>query len=179
MALYRGEIAMLDDYLAEILAVLEERDPGLENTVVMLTSDHGECFGEGGIHHNHVPSLYEVTQHVPLILHLPGDQGAGVRVDATVAHLDILPTFLRAAGLERPASLDHIQSYALQDALDEEFDTDDRILYLEAQQFKLGDTRKQGWRLRRPRALQTQRLQPIPISISGQIFGSFYCPCIQ
>jgi len=146
MARYRGEIAMLDDYLAEILAVLEERDPGLENTVVLLTSDHGECFGEGGIYHDHVPSLYEVTQHVPLILHLPGGQGAGVRVKETVAHLDILPTFLRAAGLERPESLDHIQSYALQDALREDFATADRTLYLEAQQFKLGDARKQGLR---------------------------------
>ncbi|MFK5955600.1 MAG: sulfatase [Planctomycetota bacterium] len=146
MARYRGEIAMLDDYLAEILEALEERDPGLKNTVVLLTADHGECFGEGDIYHDHVPSLYEVTQHVPLILHLPGDLGAGTRVSQTVAHLDIVPTFLAAAGIERPESLDHIQSYALQGALNDDFATDNRTIYMEAQQFKLGKARKQGWR---------------------------------
>lgn len=154
MARYRGEIAMLDDYLAEILAALEERDPGLKNTVVLLTSDHGECFGEGGVYHDHVPSLYEVTQHVPMILHLPEDQGAGMRVEETVAHLDILPTFLRAAGLERPASLDNLQSYALQDALQEGFGDPERTIYMEAQQFKLGDARKQGWRTQDWKMLQ-------------------------
>lgn len=146
MARYRGEIAMLDDYLAEILGVLEARDPGLKNTLVLLTADHGECFGEGEIYHDHVPSLYEATQHVPMILHLPGGVGAGTRVSETVAHLDIVPTFLAAAGLERTSALDDVESYPLQGFLQSGFGSKERIIYMEAQQFKLGKARKQGWR---------------------------------
>lgn len=147
MDLYRAEIAMLDDYLGRLMPVLEERDPGLANTLIILTSDHGECFGEGGIVQNHVPSLYEATQHVPMVVHLPGGEGAGTQVQETVCHLDIVPTMLKAAGLELPEELEEVQSYPLQNAIDGTgFGGGERLLYLEAQQFMLGDERKQGWR---------------------------------
>ncbi|MGB0952128.1 MAG: sulfatase [Planctomycetota bacterium] len=147
MDLYRAEIAMLDDYLGRLMPILEERDPGLANTLIILTSDHGECFGEGGIVQNHVPSLYEATQHVPMIVHLPGGEGAGTRVDQTVCHLDIVPTFLKASGLDLPEDLEEVQSYPLQNAIDGTgFGDGERLLYLEAQQFKLLDEKKQAWR---------------------------------
>lgn len=147
MDLYRAEIAMLDDYLGRLMPVLEERDPGLSNTLIIFTSDHGECFGEGGIVQNHVPSLYEATQHVPMIVHLPGGEGAGTQVQETVCHLDVLPTFLKAAGLDLPEALEEVQSYPLQNAIDGRgFGGGERLLYLEAQQFKLGKEKKQGWR---------------------------------
>lgn len=147
MDLYRGEIAMLDDYLGRLMPVLEARDPGLANTLIIFTSDHGECFGEGGIVQNHVPSLYEATQHVPMIVHLPGGEGAGTHVQETVCHLDIVPTVLKAAGLELPEALEEVEAYPLQNAIDGSgFGGEERLLYLEAQQFMLLGEKKQGWR---------------------------------
>ena len=105
MALYRAEIEEVDAYLGEVLAAQEERDPGLRNTLVVVTADHGECFGEGGIELNHVGSLYEATQHVPLIIRPPGGVPGGVRIRRTVGHEDLMPTFLHAAGLEVPENL--------------------------------------------------------------------------
>lgn len=147
---YRGDVAMLDDFLVDLLAELEKHDPGLENTVVLLTSDHGECFGEGDLHKTHTESLYEATQHVPMFLHLPGHQGAGLQVEETVTHSDIYPTLMAAAGLE--SDLVQIEdAYPLQQALlAGGMEDKARSVYMEAHHFNLnnrrGDRRIQAWR---------------------------------
>jgi len=99
MTRYRAEIMELDDLLGRFLGDLEARDPGLAHTAILLTADHGECFGEHGLE-KHSPSLLEATQHVPCILHLPGDGAAGRRVPELVAHVDVEPTLLALAGLD-------------------------------------------------------------------------------
>ncbi len=147
MARYRGEIAMLDNWLGSFLDVLDAHDPGLNNTLIVLTSDHGECFGEGGIHHNHVPSLYEATQHVPLVVHFPQHAGAGLRVAETVTHLDIMPTFLLAAQVDIEGEAQDVASYPLQLAYSKNgMGYSSRDVYLEAQQKTLADDRLRGWR---------------------------------
>jgi arylsulfatase A-like enzyme len=150
-ARYRGDVAMMDDFLIEMLAELEKHDPGLENTVVLLTSDHGECFGEGDLHKTHTESLYEATQHVPMFLHLPGHKGAGLKVEETVTHSDIYPTLMAAAGLESRSERNE-NAYPLQQALLPSGMVDkERKVYMEAQHFNLerakgGDRRIQAWR---------------------------------
>jgi len=152
-ARYRGDVAMMDDFLVELLAELEKHDPGLENTVVLLTSDHGECFGEGDLHKTHTESLYEATQHVPMFLHLPGNQGAGLQVEETVTHSDIYPTLMAAAGLEAASKfVQNAEAYPLQQALSARgMEDKDRSVYMEAMHFnleksKIGDRRIQAWR---------------------------------
>ena len=148
-ALYRAEIEQLDGFLGEVLTALEARDPGLENTLIVLTSDHGECFGEADVHLNHTPSLHEATQHVPLVVRFPGKRGAGTRVAETVSHLDIAPTLLAAAGIGldqfAPAPDD---AYPLQLAYLDGMGYEERPVYMEAQQHTLQRTleRKIGWR---------------------------------
>lgn len=147
MARYRAEIAMLDSFFGDFLIELEKRDPNLENTLIILTSDHGECFGEGGIHFNHVPSLFEATQHIPLVIHFPKDAGAGTRTNETVTHLDILPTCLFAAGDDLEALPQDVVTYPLQLAYSKNgMGYSMRDVYLEAQQSTLGDDRLRGWR---------------------------------
>ena len=146
-ALYRAEIEQLDRMLGEVRELLEARDPGLEHTLLVLTSDHGECFGEAGVQLNHVPSVHEATQHVPLVVRFPGGRGAGTRVAETVTHLDLLPTLLVAGevdesdwpGVDYGAPLE----LALGDGLG-----DARPVYLEAYQDTLvrDRQRKQAWR---------------------------------
>ncbi|MBN2716870.1 MAG: sulfatase, partial [Deltaproteobacteria bacterium] len=74
-ALYDGEISYHDDYLVKVYDELKAQGL-LDNTVLIVTADHGEEFFEhGSVGHGH--SLYEELLHVPLIIRLPGAaQGA-------------------------------------------------------------------------------------------------------
>jgi len=99
--LYAGEVAYLDSALGELLAGLEAR--GLaDETLVIVTADHGESFTE---HHdlwNHGLWLYQTTMHVPLVLRFPDGRGAGRTVDQPVSGIDLAPTLHELFGLPRP-----------------------------------------------------------------------------
>ena len=86
-ALYRGEVAFVDQEIGRLLDVFERRfDPLL----VVLTADHGESIDEHGIFFSH-EGLYQTQIHIPLIIRLPRRRTARV-VDAPVSLLDIAPT---------------------------------------------------------------------------------------
>jgi arylsulfatase A-like enzyme len=100
---YDSEIAFVDQLVGQILDALTER--GLdEHTVIALTADHGEEFGEHGGRF-HAPKLYEELLHVPLIIRVPGQQPA--RIEEIVELVDLAPTLcesvlspLRCAGYD-------------------------------------------------------------------------------
>jgi len=75
----------------------------LDNTVVVLTGDHGEHLGE---HHmlDHQYSLYQGLVHVPMILWYPPEVASG-RSDQPVQNYDVFPTLLELAGLNPPTGL--------------------------------------------------------------------------
>lgn len=99
--LYDEEIAFTDRGLGRILERLEEL--GLaDDTVVIVTSDHGEAFGEHGRTH-HSDSLYQELLHVPLLVRVPG--AAPRRVAQPVQTCDVLPTVLECASLPVPEAL--------------------------------------------------------------------------
>jgi arylsulfatase len=93
---YDAEIAYVDTLIGNVLQALEDR--GLdEDTIVVITSDHGDEFLEhGGT--THVGTLYEEIVHVPLIIHLPGQQGRVI--DSLVRNFDLGPTVLDYSGIE-------------------------------------------------------------------------------
>jgi len=97
--LYRAELAHLDDVMAGFLAGLE-RALGLGDTLVAVTSDHGEHLGEHGLM-DHQYSLGEPLLRVPLALRGPGAPPAGVH-PALVQTVDLAPALLEAAGLAAP-----------------------------------------------------------------------------
>ncbi|MBM4015046.1 MAG: sulfatase [Planctomycetes bacterium] len=149
----RAEIELLDALLAELLATLEQRDPGLRRTWVALVADHGECFGEGG-HVGHHRVLYDATQHVALVVRPPtGTPGlaTGVRIDLPCNQVDVAPTLLEAAGLADgggPAAPDALDGSSLLAAWRGEELPDElaaRGFYMEAFQAELGERRLQGW----------------------------------
>jgi arylsulfatase A-like enzyme len=94
---YEGAIAELD---AEVGAMLEDlRARGLlENTLVVITADHGEEFGEHGVF-GHGNSLYYQSLHVPLVMVMPGKLPAGRRVGTAVSLRDIPATIADLATL--------------------------------------------------------------------------------
>ncbi len=99
--LYDGALAYLDSQLGTLAKGLAARGL-LENTVLVVTSDHGEHFGEHGLR-DHGNSLYRALLHVPLVLRLPKAAYGGTRVDAPVSLTDLPATLLDLAGL--PPSL--------------------------------------------------------------------------
>jgi arylsulfatase A-like enzyme len=101
VALYDGEIRYTDDCIGALLEHLQSANLG-ENTITIVTSDHGEEFWEhGGMRHGH--TLYDELVRVPLVIRYPGKIRGGTVVREQVSHLDIMPTVLDLAGLPIPA----------------------------------------------------------------------------
>jgi arylsulfatase A-like enzyme len=96
-ALYDGGIANIDRRFGEIIELLR-RTGGLDDTLIIVTADHGELFGEHGIY-GHDLGLYDPLIHVPLVMRLPGRVPAGARIDAPVQLVDLFPTVLELTGL--------------------------------------------------------------------------------
>jgi len=95
-ALYDGGIYNADRRLGEILDMLRKAGK-LDSTLVIVTADHGELFGEHDIY-GHDLNLYHPVLHVPLVMRLPGTLPAGVRVDKPVQLTDIFPSIMQVIG---------------------------------------------------------------------------------
>ena len=90
---YDGDILYWDSLFAELVDFLEDEGI-LDEATIVVTSDHGEEFGEhGGQGHAH--SLYEEVVHVPLVIRSPSFEAAVV--DARVSLVDVAPTLLDLA----------------------------------------------------------------------------------
>lgn len=100
---YDGEIAYADAGLGEMLALLTQRGM-LDETLVMMTSDHGEAFGDHG-ETTHGIFIYDATTHIPWIAMHPG-LSKGKRVREVVSAVDIFPTALELLDVESPVSVD-------------------------------------------------------------------------
>jgi hypothetical protein len=96
---YDAEIATVDALVAELLDLLDAAGR-LDEALVVVTSDHGESFGERG-HFRHVFHLYESVTHVPLLIVPPGGGPGRVREDAT-SGVDVFATLAAAAGVALP-----------------------------------------------------------------------------
>ena len=96
---YDDCIAYLDEQLGQLFRNLDSRGL-LKNTVVVLTSDHGEHFGEHGTMFGHKFTVYDQETHVPLLVIAPGRVPADRVVAAPVSLRDLPATVLDLAGLE-------------------------------------------------------------------------------
>ncbi len=96
---YLVEVEHFDTSVARAIAALETRGE-LDNTLLVITSDHGMPFPRCKA------SLYDSGTHVPLAIRWPlGVTNAGRQVDGLVNLSDLAPTFLEAAGIEPPAMM--------------------------------------------------------------------------
>lgn len=93
--LYDAGVRQMDAELSRLFASLGKKGH-LEDALVIVTSDHGEAFGEHG-EFDHFLSAYQEVLHVPLIMRGPGVP-AGARIDVPVSLVDIVPTVLELAG---------------------------------------------------------------------------------
>lgn len=98
-AWYRAAVRYLDDRLADFLGFL--RGSGLaEDTILVVTSDHGEHFGEHDLL-VHGYGLFEECLHVPLLMAGP-EIPAGERVEGFTSLVDVFDTVCSQVGIERP-----------------------------------------------------------------------------
>jgi len=97
---YDGEIAYVDAQVGRVLETLEAKGLG-KDTLVVVTSDHGESLGEHG-EKSHGFFVYDATLRVPLILKSAASLPAGERIATPVRTIDIFPTVLEALDVPVP-----------------------------------------------------------------------------
>jgi arylsulfatase A-like enzyme len=103
VALYDEGIRHVDALLGQWLTRMEA-EGHLANTLVIVTSDHGESLGQRGPLGGH-GGIRQEGVHVPLIVRLPGDARGGTRVRESAHLIDVLPTVLDFVGLPRDPRL--------------------------------------------------------------------------
>ncbi len=101
---YDGEIAYTDQQFGLVIRWLEAQQL-LSRTLVVVTADHGEAFGEHG-ETQHGMLLYETTLHVPLIFSGPAPMPQGHVVSSLAGLVDVVPTILALVGRPIPDGLD-------------------------------------------------------------------------
>lgn len=94
---YAGEILFTDEEIGHILKEVD-RLGRAENTIIVVTADHGEAFQEHG-RLGHTVHLYEEQTHVPLLVRWPGHIAPARILRPPVGLVDLAPTLLELAGI--------------------------------------------------------------------------------
>jgi arylsulfatase A-like enzyme/Flp pilus assembly protein TadD len=132
--LYSGEVAYMDASLKVLFDFLE--DHGLmEDTLIVVTGDHGEALGEKG-EKTHSYFAYNNTIRIPLLLYIPGTVpgGKGIKIDENVCHTDIFPTICDILDMDIPR---HLQGESLLPIIENHFKGNpgsrkSRLIYFES-----------------------------------------------
>ncbi len=96
--LYDAEIKWTDQQIGRLLDELQ-RLPSTPNTIIIITSDHGDSMGEHTVPlGTHGTALYRELQHVPMIFYIPDN--APHKIGGAVSNLDIVPTIAALVGID-------------------------------------------------------------------------------
>jgi arylsulfatase A-like enzyme len=107
LGIYDGALRAVDERVGRVLERLTAR--GLcEDTLVMLTSDHGEELGDHNGYWFHGNSVYDSALHIPLIVRWPGKVPAGESWDGLAQNVDLTPTLLDWFGLPIPPEIEGV-----------------------------------------------------------------------
>ena len=102
-AYYLANVTMIDEQIGQILNSLEERGY-LENSVVIFTSDHGDCLGDHG--HSQKWTMYDTITRMPLVVWSPQRFSGGRTLDGLCQQMDIGPAILELAKVPVPGSME-------------------------------------------------------------------------
>ncbi len=103
IAFYDAEILYMDHYIGRLLEKLKA-DGLYDNTMIIVTSDHGELFGEHG-ELGHGDFLYQPELHIPLFVKYPAAEVTPARTDAPVQLNDVFVMILNRLGIEIPRNI--------------------------------------------------------------------------
>jgi arylsulfatase A-like enzyme len=107
-SLYDAEIRYLDDAIKDLVRFLEKRK-ALDNTLLIITSDHGENIGDHGLV-DHVFALYNTTLHIPLIIKHPTLFPEGEACNAPVQINDLFKTISTVCQIQRGTQQEYLYS---------------------------------------------------------------------
>lgn len=105
---YDDEIRRIDHRIGELFQAFDKNHVW-DNSLVILTSDHGEELVDHGLY-NHGHTMYQELLHVPLVLFFPDGLNAGMRIEDHVDLLDIAPTVHEYLGIP---STEHLEGVSL------------------------------------------------------------------
>jgi arylsulfatase A-like enzyme len=159
VGLYDGEIRLVDDVLNRLFDRLETTGL-LNDTVIVVTADHGDEFMEHG-RIGHGVLLYESLIRVPLILLLPPGSSAGRRVAEPVGLVDLMPTLLDLGGVPVPEDLSGRSLVPLIMA-DSREPWEGRALFSE---YNTNISRRESIRTDRYKLIRTLRFEPFDADI--------------
>lgn len=109
MAHYDGGIRYVDEQLGKLFNFLTDKDI-MDDTLIILASDHGEHFGERGYYFQHGASVYEPSIKSTLIMHNPKIIPAGKKIEHRVQTMDLMPTILDVLNIPL---VENIEGYSL------------------------------------------------------------------
>ena len=109
--LYDGEIAYLDEILGNLVEFMRQEGV-LDETLLIITSDHGENIGDHG-HWGHRYCLYETLLRIPLVIRLPGVFEKGARPVLSVQTVDLYPTIMDLLRLDEEGIRGELQGESL------------------------------------------------------------------
>jgi arylsulfatase A-like enzyme len=100
---YAGEVTYMDRSIGRLLAAMEKFGV-MDNTLIVLASDHGESFGHD-YYFDHIDVVYEPLIHMPLIMRYPPLIPAGLKEPALAESIDIFPTILDILNIEQTETI--------------------------------------------------------------------------
>ncbi|MEC0230463.1 sulfatase [Paenibacillus alba] len=96
---YAALLTMTDRWVGKLLDAMDTNGMW-EDTMLIFTSDHGYLLGEHNFMAKNVMPAYNEICHIPLMVHVPGSDCAGKRIDALTQNIDVFPTIMEHFGLD-------------------------------------------------------------------------------
>ncbi len=99
---YAGDVSCVDQWVGALLRTIEQFGL-MEDSVVVFMADHGAMLGEHGQFLKGPDKVRNQVTHIPLLIHVPGSESAGKKVQGFVQIPDVMPTLLGQLGLKPPS----------------------------------------------------------------------------
>jgi arylsulfatase A-like enzyme len=108
LARYDGAVKYTDSEFKKILDVIAQKGYD-QNSIIILSSDHGEELGEHNYFYNHGPLTFNSGTRIPLIMSMPGQKSR--RINYPVSLMDVYPTLLEEVGLSLPYEIQGVNLF--------------------------------------------------------------------
>jgi arylsulfatase A-like enzyme len=104
---YDGEIRYTDEWIVKLMNYLKKN--GLyNNSLIIISADHGEGFGEHNFYFEHAYEVYDETIRIPLIIKFPKQRFKRKIIKTQVRAIDVMPSILDVLGIDPPENIDGI-----------------------------------------------------------------------
>lgn len=122
---YSALVTMTDHHFGKLIAKLKALDM-YDDALIILTTDHGYCFGEREFIGKSYMHAFNELAHIPLLVHLPGHRHAGTHRHELTQNIDIMPTILKFFNAETPAD---VNGKSLFNIADKDENNHDYVIY--------------------------------------------------